>query len=417
MLLSISLENYRCFKEKVTFSMIPNSSESKFRNIAKVQGSNEKEYKFLKTALIYGPNASGKSTIIRAILEITDYILEKPKVGDLIQLSTPFEFDVDSKNKSSNYEIEFLGPKNIKYIYSFSITINKVIREKLIYFPNNRKTKLFERLPFDPSQLIQKGKLGDSLANKEISVFPNQLILSKFGDDEPHEHLTKIYLYFKNYIIVNAVNQSNIEYIQKEITKKIADNRNLKEQVDKLIHFADTKIISTQILQEVKPELSGSKQNFDFNILAQHDVFKNGKKTATTSLSFKQESTGTQILFTLGGVILDTLQNGGILIIDELDTSLHPFLTKLIVMLFHSPKINPKQAQLIFSSHDVTLLDKDLVRRDQVWITEKNEKGISDLYSLQDFEGLREDTAFEKWYLSGKFGGLPKLKSIDSIFD
>ncbi len=103
--------------------------------------------------------------------------------------------------------------------------------------------------------------------------------------------------------------------------------------------------------------------------------------------------------------------------IDELDTSLHPYITKMIVMMFQSEKLNPNNAQLIFTTHDVSLLDKDLVRKDQVWIAEKNEQGATDLYSLQDFEGIPDDVSFEKWYMAGKFGGLPQIKSIESIFD
>jgi len=396
--------------------MIPNKSESKHENIASRIGSNKQNHKFLKSALIYGPNASGKSTIIRGIYEITALILKKPKVDEPLQLSAPYSFDTESIKLPSEYEIEFLGPENVKYIYSFNIHNNKITKELLYYFPNKRKTKLFERQPIQESELIQKGKLGDSLLNKEISVFQNQLILSKFGDDEPHEILTNVFLYFKKFNIVNAVNSNNVGYVQRSITKKIFQDQELKELLDKLIHFADTKILRTEIEEEVKSSMSRSGRD-KFIIRATHAVFEKGNKIDETSIDFKQESTGTQVLFTIGGLILETLKSGGILIIDELDTSLHPFLTKLFLVLFNSQKINTNHSQLIFTSHDVTLMDRELVRRDQVWITDKNDKGVSDLYSLQDFEGLREDTPFEKWYLAGKFGGLPKLKSVESIFD
>ena len=125
---------------------------------------------------------------------------------------------------------------------------------------------------------------------------------------------------------------------------------------------------------------------------------------------------GTQSLFVLGAKIIEALEDGSVLIIDELDTSLHSFITKMIVMLFQDPDINKNHAQLIFTTHDISLLDKDLIRKDQVWITEKSEKGETDLYSLQDFENLREDTSFDKWYLSGKFGGVPQIKSLKEFF-
>jgi len=123
------------------------------------------------------------------------------------------------------------------------------------------------------------------------------------------------------------------------------------------------------------------------------------------------------MLYILGGLVVRTLEKGGVLLVDELDTSLHPFLTKLIVMIFQSEKINNKNAQLIFTSHDVSLMDRDLLRKDQIWLAEKSDPGNSELYSLQDFDNLREDTPFEKWYMAGKFGGLPNIKSVENIFD
>ena len=145
-------------------------------------------------------------------------------------------------------------------------------------------------------------------------------------------------------------------------------------------------------------------------------MYDNNILVGETTLSLLEESIGTQSLFVLGAKIIETLEKGSVLVVDELDTSLHSFITKMIIMLFQDKNINNKNAQLIFTTHDISLLDKDLIRKDQVWITEKNDKGETDLYSLQDFENLREDTSFDKWYLSGKFGGVPQIKSLKDFF-
>ncbi|NJN77602.1 MAG: ATP-binding protein [Saprospiraceae bacterium] len=132
-------------------------------------------------------------------------------------------------------------------------------------------------------------------------------------------------------------------------------------------------------------------------------------------LSFKEESTGTKTVLILGGLLLETLEKGGIVFIDELDTSLHTYLAKLLVMLFQNQKVNNKNAQLIFISHDTNLLDRTLLRKDQIWFTEKDEQGVTELISLQDFTDVRQNTPYEKWYLAGKFGALPNLKSIEKF--
>jgi AAA15 family ATPase/GTPase len=123
------------------------------------------------------------------------------------------------------------------------------------------------------------------------------------------------------------------------------------------------------------------------------------------------------MLFWRGRLILEKLQQGGVLIFDELDNSLHPKLVRLLVLLFTNPRSNPKNAQLIFATHEVTLLDRDLFRTDQIWFTEKNQFGETQLFSAQDFDGVREDVPFDKWYMAGKFGGLPKFEDIETIFN
>jgi AAA15 family ATPase/GTPase len=130
----------------------------------------------------------------------------------------------------------------------------------------------------------------------------------------------------------------------------------------------------------------------------------------------EEESAGTRDFLNKISPIIDVLKNGHVLFIDELDNSLHPLLTKYIIQLFESPKTNPNNAQLIFSTHAINLLENNLFRRDQIWFTDKNEYGVSDLYSLAQFEGIRKGMPLDKWYLSGRFGATPILSDPDIKF-
>lgn len=415
MILQLKVKNYRSYKEETVFSMEANSSSYKSFNVCQIQ-NDKQDFKLLKTAIIYGANASGKSNIIRALFELTYLILNKPVIDQKIRIYEPFLFDTNTSNNPTEIELRFIGPFEIKYEYRVCIHGNIILEEDLNYYPNGKIKNLFSRKPFDPEMHFQKGILGDQYKKKEYNVFENQLLLSKFGDDEPHELLTQVFLYFRNYSVINATNKVHRQYIETELTDYLYNNEIIKDRLSKLIKGADTKVNDILILKDQEVNSRSSRKD-NYSVFGNHDVYNNDTIENYYNLPLKEESVGTQSLYFIGAEVLKVLEKGGVIVVDELDTSLHPYLTKMIVMLFQSETTNPKNAQLIFTTHDVSLLDRDLIRRDQVWIAEKDEKGCTDLYSLQDFEGLREDTPFERWYLAGKFGGLPQIKSIESLFE
>ncbi len=409
MILNLKLKNYRSYKEDVIYTLEASTSKAKEFNYFECD-----DFKILKTSLMYGPNASGKSNIVRLFFELRNLIIKKPKVDEALLIYDPFKFDINSSKSPIEIEIEFLI-ENIKYKYVVNIVEDYIKDEYLYYYPNKREAVLFERKEFNSETTIQKGILGFQFGKKEISVFKNQLLLSKFGDDEPHEIITEVYRYFNKMFVYNSTSKIHYEVFSNKVSEDLLENDVLKNKLEKLINYADTKIKGLDIIKIGKSE--NSKVDFfwkknDFNIRGIHDLFDGDTLVGKSDLSLLEESVGTQTLFVLGAKIIEALENGTVLIVDELDTSLHSFITKMIVMLFQDKNINSKNAQLIFTTHDISLLDKDLIRKDQIWITEKNEKGITDLYSLQDFENLREDTSFDKWYLAGKFGGVPQIKSL-----
>ncbi len=409
MILNLRLKNYRSYKDEVVYTLEASSSKAKEFNYFECE-----DFKVLKTSLMYGPNASGKSNIVRFFFELKNLIIKKPKVDEPIIIYDPFKFEINSSKNPIEIDLEFLI-ENIKFKYIIKIQEDYVFEERLYYYPNKREVVLFERNEFNPETTIQKGLLGSQFGKKEISVFKNQLILSKFGDDEPNEVITEVYRYFNKMFVYNSTSKIHYEVFSNKVSEDLLENKVLKNKLEKLINYADTKIKGLDIVKIGQSESSKNdylwKKN-DFNIRGIHDLFDGEKLVGKSALPLLEESVGTQTLFVLGAKVIEALENGTVLIIDELDTSLHSFITKMIVMLFQDKKINSKNAQLIFTTHDISLLDKDLIRKDQVWITEKNDKGETDLYSLQDFENLREDTSFDKWYLSGKFGGVPQIKSL-----
>lgn len=223
----------------------------------------------------------------------------------------------------------------------------------------------------------------------------------------------------------------NISELSKEVSELISNPENikLKDRLSKLIRISDTKIENIASKELKKEEFDFPREIgeeifnkfYEFNKIrtfSYHKIYDGIKEVGVKEFDFnKKESTGTKVLFALGGIILQTLDKGGVVVFDELDNSLHPKLCKFLIRLFNSKISNPKNAQLIFATHEVTLLDKDVFRKDQIWFAQKNKFGSSEVYCANEFEGVRDNTNFELWYRTGKFGGNPKIKEIEFIYE
>jgi len=429
MILEFSVENFRSIKSRQTFSMVAEPSKIKGDNVFEVSLPKGDSVRLLKTAVIYGANASGKSNLIKALGSLIQLIRRRiAGAGRSVRGYDPFLFASETIAQPTSYEISFVF-EGVKYKYKVVYNFSNILEEELIYFPKGQANRIFERLGED-DDLLHKIKLGKDFGNKEVDVFSNQLGINKFGTDTPHELLTKIYVYFSSIEINNAVNGASDKMQMRRIAQRFSqpENQIYLNRLERLIRVADTKITSLDMLVVEEPvqrlvrnnttgvidrafENRSSKQ-----IYGVHQFYDHGVAVDTKTLDFDEESDGTKALFWRGGLILEALEQGGILVFDELDNSLHPKLVKFLVKLFSHPMSNPKNAQLIFATHEVTLLDRDLFRTDQIWFAEKNQFGETELFSAQDFEGVREDVPFDKWYMAGKFGGLPKIEDIESIF-
>jgi AAA15 family ATPase/GTPase len=434
MIIDFKVSNFRSLKNEVDFTLKADSSKSKTDNTFTVELVNDVNISLLKTAVIYGANASGKSNFIRAFLAFVWLVRNSSKFEiDLNKINCyePFELDVNYEDAPTNFKIDFIL-NSVKHHYSISYNKNQITEEVLDSAPKGQISNLYTRKKTEDTE-FDEIEFGKNLIDKKVPkrIFKNQLYISKFGVDYPHEQLTKIYQYFVSINVWNAADKFTISDLSKEISELISqsENLNLKNRLSKLIRISDTKIEEIdskelkredfQLPDELPKEIVDKfYESNKIRTFSYHKQFDNKTFVKLKEFDFdKKESTGTKVLFALGGKILQTLENGGVIVFDELDNSLHPKLCKFLIRLFNSKISNPKNAQLIFATHEVTLLDKDVFRKDQIWFAEKDKFGSTEMFCANEFVGLRDDTNFELWYRTGKFGGNPKIKEVEFIYE
>lgn len=424
MILSLRIENFRSIKDPLTVNL---TTEKRLKETDLPENSFiEKNNEILKSLLIYGRNASGKSNILLALKALTFLVRESDsyKHEETIDPYEPFKFDTEYSNKPVSFEIDFISVETkTKFKYIVEFNHKSIVFEGLYIYPEGIKSKLYER----NTSSISYGDYYQGTKKKiEDDLLPNQLFLSKSATSKV-KYLDDCYLYFIKYIYVSIIDESNhdlkfIRFISEVLTK---DNK-LRTNLLELLKASDTSIKDFNIKEnetEIKfpnniPE--GIKKSFldqfKYEVSTSHILFKNGNEIGQETLDLEMESSGTKKIFTIGALILKTLDNGGVIVIDELDKGLHPLISKLLINLFNSKKNNPKNAQLIFATHDSSLLDLESLRRDQISFVDKEYEGNSIFYKLSDIKGIRKDIPLDKWYLSGRFKAIPITSEVNLIF-
>ena len=412
MLIEFSIKNFLSFKNKVTLSMEKGSGKENLDNVI----SNE-NISLLKSAAIYGANASGKSNILKAltcaILMVRNSNLIP--VGGKWNFIKPFLFDEISKNKPSEFEFIFIA-NNIKYRYFFSADANKIYDEVLDAYYSQKPTNIFKRTKTNNYEFnIDKNKL-ESLSTNNTE---NKLFLST-ATTWNYSKTKDAYLWFANIIdtydsFESIADKDLVDYSNKE--------ENLKEFALKLLKEADILIKDINVDYEEKEvdnllalqidNQKGKLKVKNFNIELEHEVIDDKNVTHTYKLNFIEESSGTKVLFAFAPFLKKAFETSKVIVVDELEKSLHPALVEFIVKLFNNNEINKANSQLIFTTHAINLLNLELLRRDQIWFTEKNpENGISDLYPLDSFS-VRKDENIQKGYVNGRYGAIPFIKDTD----
>lgn len=402
MLLEFKCSNHRSIKEEVSFSMIAGSDNTS-EELLKEYGN----FRVLRSAVIYGANGSGKSNFISALLFMCDLVSNsinyQPGQG-VFQA----RHKLSAEDSSSRYSIQFVR-NDIRYAYGFSVKQNLIQDEYLYYFPKGRQVKIFER---DRSGIRPGGRY-KGMFDVSVSILKdNRLFLSCAANYSNVKEIEEAFMFFKTDIVVynpeiNNWTEYSIKLMQdNDMMKKIFLNilralgtgaKDVKVKLEK-IKLAD--LPQELQLPDALKSLLGTKEGNRIEAKVIYDQFEVDLMT--------EESTGVKRLFQMICPIIDILNKGKILICDELETCLHESVIFQIVQLFQNYQ-KDKFAQLIFSTHDTSLLDSDLFRRDQVWFTQLNNERATDLYSLVEIKNVRKSENLEKGYVSGKYGAIPML--------
>lgn len=427
MLIEFSVGNYRSFKEIVTFSMVAadlTSQDSKLdrNNLVTI----DEDLKLLKSAAIYGANASGKSNIAQALNFTIWFMINSSKdtqSTDEIDVE-PFRLSTETERKPSYFELVFIM-EGQKYRYGFEADRKKVISEWLFYVPKCKETKLFKR----NLQNIEAIKKYDAEGIQKRTR-SNALFLSVSAQFNV-EIAEKILNWVTDQLNIMSGLHDRFYF---EYTMECLLNNNKKLDILKFIKNLDLCIYDIQVMQEnfiidslhdgmpdeVKKVIlkTGSVKATSISISTIHKKFdEQGSSQSVEKFDLTEhESEGTRKVFALAGVLVTALKEGEILVIDEFDDRLHPLISRAIVELFNSSETNSKNAQLIFMTHDTNLLSNKLFRRDQIWFTEKDRYGATDLYSLAEYN-ISNDAPFESDYIQGRYGAIPYLGNLELLID
>ncbi|SGZ97625.1 FIG00486859: hypothetical protein [Bathymodiolus thermophilus thioautotrophic gill symbiont] len=414
MLLEFSVTNFRSIKEKQTLSLLKTKKNELENNFTTVELSTGKTLEVLNSAVIYGANASGKSNLVLALGAML-YIVQdsfgyQPDQG--VKNIEPFLLSKESVNQPTEFELDLIDD-GIRYVYGFSATQEKIIDEWLYQYPKGSPQNLIDR-----QSTSQWGVMNGLKGKKKIwqeSTKDNSLFLSTAVQlnsellsivffalgklKGAHKGFSGSYGFTCHKANKSKEDKQEILEFIKAASIDIEDFSVLEEKVD-----AET--ISDEFKKILKEENLDSSKLKNFKVETQH-LSNDGN---IVSFDFQdQESDGTQKLFMLSGPWLDVLENGYCLVMDELHNSLHPKLVAYLVSMFHNPEINKNAAQLIFVTHETSLLNQDTFRKDQVWFCEK-ENNATKFFSLADFKVRKGVDNLESAYLSGRYGAVPYLK-------
>ncbi len=422
MVLEFTVGNFLSFYEKKTISFEAQSISELKDNVI-----NAEKHKLLRSLVIYGANSSGKSNILLALDAMKHNILNSVKLNDNDELDyKPFLLAEESEKEPTFFEIIFFV-KEKKYRYGFEYNQTKIISEWLfVYKTSKTEIPLFVRTEegIGVSEKFEEG------IGKEEATNDNRLFISLAS--QLNGKLSKeIIDFFKSYNLISGLDTEGYE----KFSLKMLQEKEVGCE-DMLNFFQNLELGFENIEVEEEP-FHPSKIPDDLPKKVKSNLLKALTGTSIVSLKTthkkydkkgniidkvlfdknEHESAGTKKIIDLSGAIFHTLLNGKLLIVDELDSKLHPLITAHIIRLFNNPKTNPNNAQLLFNTHDTNLLSGDFFRRDQIWFTEKDHKEQTDLYLLADINlpdgsKIRNDANLEKNYIRGRYGAIPFIKII-----
>lgn len=420
MLIEFSVTNFKSIHKTQTLSLAAsNATELQENNC--ITTSEKGMPRLLRSVVIYGPNASGKSNLLEAIEFMETFVIQSAKEGqegESIQV-TPFLLNIETRTKPSEFEVLFVQDE-IRFQYGFAVNQIRVTHEWLIAYPEGRPQRWFER-EYDTDSNKYKWYFGSKFKGyKNIlkeQTRENALFLST-AIQLNNEQLKPVYNWFQNKLRTIGIGGMSPTY-----SASVCKDNETRKRILEFLKAADLSIEDLQIemkkfdLSElssdmpeplktlIHKELDGKERP---EVLFLHQVAGSDELLPFNS---ENESVGTRKLFSLAGPWLDVLNKGYVLFVDELDNSMHPMIVRFLVSLINNRGKNAKNAQLIFTTHDTSILDNEIFRRDQIWFTEKDTNNATHLYPLSDFTP-RKGEALEKGYLNGRYGALPYIGEL-----
>lgn len=405
MVLEIRLENFFSIYGEVVLDM--RAARIQTKKALELEGNTFKcnGEQMLKSVAIYGANASGKSNVIKAIRACVQMIFDSHNYNEnTIFDFAPFKFG--GIGKPSRFNIRFLLDE-VEYEYSFSMTKLEIITEELYYYPHGRRSLVFAR---DESKGPDKKNIYEfrSAISRPMDVASNTskktLFVSRASQMD-RKIAKDVFQYFHEHFILNyyGYNSYSVEALL---------NQN-KDSLLRVLHVADSDIIDIQSQRELKPFTMATYDLQNNQILSRDEIQKMHLKIITFHRNnpeipfdfYQEESLGTQALFYMMLTVMNIIKENKVLLIDEIDTSLHNKLVEYIISLFHQSEA----AQLIYTTHNTYLLNTNKIRKDQVYFVNKRNDGSSELYSLFDFKDFRENMDLEKAYMQGRFDAIPYI--------
>ncbi len=423
MLIEFSVTNFGSIKDEQTFSMVASKNKELIdTNTFDAPLKDGSNIKLLPAAAIYGPNAAGKTNLLFALLMMSmivkGSVLEKSR-GEPLNV-TPFKLHPDSRNAPSKFEMIFIA-EGIRYQYGFSATEKRIMEEWLYTYPEGRRQRWFTRV-WDNDEY--QWSLGASLTGSKTiwqkATRENALFLSTAIQLNSRQ-LQPVYDWFRN-ILCLAISDSwhnnfSARFCEDKDKKRILDflkkaDLNIDDVLVRKENFKQPLMATNphpDLSKDVKQTLlnAAEKQTID-RITMVHK----GTDGKPVTFDIKDESDGTQKMFFLAGPWIDILEKGHVLCIDELHDNLHPKLVEYLVRLFNNQKTNPKNAQLVFTTHETSILNQEILRRDQIWFCEKDKTQATQVFPLTDFHPRKGRENLEATYLSGVYGALPYVPEM-----
>lgn len=413
MLVEFRVKNFRSLRDEQALSLVASSDKTLADTHTQATGLSAVP-RLLRSAVIYGANASGKSNLIKALQYMRGVVLESaarpPGAAFALQ---PFRLDAVASARPTEFEVTFILD-GIRYQYGFAMTSQRIVAEHLLVYKAFKPQRWFERqVAADTGKDVYEFGSGLKGAKSvwEGATRHDALFLST-AVQLNSEDLRRVFDWFATDLVI--FNEQTP--IDPQVSVQMLRQPNGRRQVRDFLCRADISIsdidVDTRKVpgQTVQFDLLSGKTEVQIAEVEEHQLrFSHVTEEGKATFGLMDESGGTRNLLFLAGPVLDVLRRGLTLVIDELDTSLHTLLVRELVRLFHRPETNTGGAQLIFTTHDTSLLDApDLFRRDQIWLVEKDVQQVSTLVALAEFSP-RKNEALERGYLMGRYGGVPML--------